>query len=502
MSKLLRTGARPRALVVGLLLTGLVAACVPPPADPPAPDPWGLTADLHAGRIEMSWNPTALGEANGYQVQWHTEGGGWTTLPTVAATTLEFTEVEPRVRYRFRVRAVNDPGTPLTPWSKPVLSTYVEPQLPILRIDTDDRIPIVVKETRLPASMQLDPNGTDVEPYEGRLLVNGRGNSTWNQHKKPYRLRLDSASELMGMPSNRHWVLLANALDQSQVRTTAAMAMSEATDLAWTPRFRHVELILNGEYAGIYLLGEHIRIGADRVAINSMSPSHVSGNQLTGGYLLEVDRRRVQNDEPGFLTSRNLDIVINDPEPATPEQFGYIRDYVQGFEDTLFSSGYTHPDTGYRAFLDVDSFIDWYLVHEATRHHDSFFSSTWFYKPRGDKLHFGPVWDFDQSMGSRHGGVDPTPVGWLTRDRGRWVSRLFTDPALRERVAERWDMFKADFSELPDQLDTLGVELTESIANDEFRWRYSRAPEDTVDYVSDWLRTRLDWMDAEFAAGG
>ena len=170
-------------------------------------------------------------------------------------------------KYLFRVRPRVAAGATPKDFSPSIQSVYVEPQLPIVRIDTEGYVPVTDKENYRRATMTIDPNGTDFAAYSGTLGIRGRGNSTWLANKKPYRLRLDTKSPLMGIASDRNWVLLANAMDRSQLRSFAASQIAQATDLAWTPSYRHVEVILNGRYDGVYQLSEHIRPGADRVAI-------------------------------------------------------------------------------------------------------------------------------------------------------------------------------------------------------------------------------------------
>ena len=151
--------------------------------------------------------------------------------------------------------------------------------------------------------------------------------------------------------------------------------------------------------------------------------------------------------------------MIKDPE-TTPQQWAYITNYVQAFETALFSPNFTDPVNGYRRYLDVDSFIDHYLVQEITKNQDVFWSSTFFTKERGDDLlRFGPVWDFDRSMGSLKGVVDLGPEGFRARGRGPWSSRIFQDPTFVAQVAERWQELRPTFATLPDLIMAKGAEL-------------------------------------------
>ncbi len=499
-----RTSARRRrgpiaaaVVVVALALAG----CAPTTPTPPTPNPAGLRADLVSGALALSWTPTAAGQTYGYDLQYHDGDGRWEVIPTGTDVAVTFDQVVPRTKYFFRVRSRVAPSAAPNAWSPMASAWYVEPHLPIVRIDTVGRTPILDRETYVAGSMTIDPNGSGYAPYSGTLTMKGRGNSTWVYPKKPYKLKLDKKSPIMGIASNKDWVLLANWGDRSQLRTSAAGEISRATGLAWTPTFRHVEVILNGDYQGVYQLTEQVEVKSNRVEIEEMEPEDISGEALTGGYLLEIDDRLEENAEPGFRTTRNVPVVVKDPDPMAPQQRAYIRNHIQTFEDRLAGPSFTDPVAGYRPFLDVGAFIDFWTVQELTRNGDSFWSSSYFTKERGDDhLVFGPIWDFDHSMGSIVTPRPQPPEGWFARDNGFWTRRLFQDPTFVTEVEDRWDELEPAFSALPTQIEALGASIESAIPNDEARWGYTRAPEDRPAFLSNWLRTRIDWMDAAFDA--
>lgn len=381
----------------------------------------------------------------------------------------------------------------------PVPSPIVEPtgSLPLITIHTDGGAPILDRENYVLGRFQLDANGHPGGDASGDLEIRGRGNSTWGYPKKPYKLKLDQKAGLLGMSSNKHWALLANHLDRSHLRTEAAFALSEATDLGWTPRAVHVDLVLNGEYQGVYQLVEHVRIDPLRVDIDDMEPEDLTGDAVTGGYLLEHDAWGPGSGEPVFVTDRFIPITVKKPEPPEPAQMEYISSYVQAFEDTLFSPGFTNPVTGYRAYLDVDSVVDWYLVHELTRSQDAFVSSTKMYKPRNGKLTFGPVWDFDISMGSKQGWDSADPEGWwVRREENLWITRLFEDPTFAARVSARWDELKPAFSAIAAALPARDAAMDRVRTVDGARWGWIPEPEDSGAWLSAWLTQRIAWLDA------
>lgn len=488
-----------RILIVAAtaLLLVIATSCDPPIAGPPpGANPDGLAPNLVVGGFDITWHETSDGMINGYELQVQTNELPWTDIPTIAgAPHAVFTDVSPGVTYHFRVRSATLPGHAESQFSRIESRVYVEPVLPIVRVDTADAQPINDKINYVDATMHIDPNGSQFPSYSGDLRIRGRGNSTWLLPKKPYKVKLDNKSPLMGMASSKDWALLANALDRSQLRTYAAGELSRSTDLAWTPTFRHVELILNGEYMGVFQLAETVKPASKRVDIDELEPEDSSGENLTGGYLVEIDERLEENLEPGWRTPRGVPVVIKEPDPATPEQFSYIGSFVNTFEAALFSNQYADPVNGYAKYLDVDSFIDYWAVQEVTRNTDAFWSSTFFYKKRGDdKLHSGPIWDFDQSLGTTKSVIPSTTDGWYARTKGFWPDRLFTDPAFLQKAADRWAQLEPTFAQLPAQLQTLGAQLRPAIDNDAARWNYALEESDTPQYVADFLSDRINWI--------
>jgi len=473
------------ATIVAITVSGL-AACISTPPTPTAPD-YGLRTTLTPTGFLLEWNaPEGATPDAVYDVQSKVASGAWVDEPIATSTSAEVAGV-PRTLHSFRVRLSSSSN-----WSKEVSATFVVPVLPVLRIDTAGRAPIVDKENYLQATIVLDPNGSDLPAHSGTTEIKGRGNTTWTFPKKPYRLKLTASTALAGMPSSKHWVLLANWMDSSQLRTSTVfdIASTMMTGLAWTPKYRHVEVVLNGAYHGVYMLVEQVRGASTRVPITAMTPSDNEGEALSGGYLLEVDEQLEANAEQGQRTTRNVPIVVKEPDPATPQQMSYAQSYVQAFEDALFTKPFDDPD-GYRKYLDVDSLIDFYLVHELAKNQDTFGASTHFWKERSDPLlHFGPVWDFDVSMGNAPSSW--LPNGWYTRTRGAWLPKLFEDPSFEAQVAARWTQLLPQLQTIPTSIRANGVALQEAVANDLTRW--PREALGTPEWIADWMQDHIDWI--------
>ncbi|WP_197085467.1 CotH kinase family protein [Cellvibrio sp. pealriver] len=361
-------------------------------------------------------------------------------------------------------------SAPSTSWaasSKPAdFPVGVAEALPALNITTVNSAPIVSKETYLNGNFSLtDMDGAKVE---GTLEIRGRGNSTWDWPKKPYRLKLTSSAQMLGMPSSRHWVLLANYADKPLMRNDIAFMFSRHAGMEYTTRNQYVELTLNGNYQGVYQLVEHIRVAKDRVNIPELKAADTDAEKITGGYLMEVDFRMHKDYckgaawDPvcvnGVNTARETTYCIDSSHGMnpfcvdTPEtlleadwaaQREYIGQYIIDTEAALFGNNFTDEQLGYAAYIDVDSAINYYLINELFKNPDGAVASFYLYKKRNGKLFFGPVWDFDLAMGNAgYDNVDKVD-GWHIRP-SPWFNRLFQDPAFQAKVTARWNTLKAE----------------------------------------------------------
>jgi hypothetical protein len=322
----------------------------------------------------------------------------------------------------------------------------VASKLPILDLQTMGGAAITSTEVYVTGTYRLSDTTTAVL-NAGALEIRGRGNTTWSMPKKPYRVKLGTSAPLMGMPSSRHWVLLANFSDKTLMRNDVAFEFSRALGMEYAPRSRFVEVQLNGAYQGIYQLTEHVRIAPERVNIPELKASDTTAATISGGYLLEVDER---SGEPFCFRSTMTRMVFcaKEPEalgePAWARQRAYLTTYMQQVDQSILGPRFTDPQQGYQAFIDVESAVSYYLLNELFKNVDGNLRlSTYLYKKRGGKLHFGPVWDFDLAIGNvNYANADKTD-GWYIRTAA-WFDRLFQDPAFASRVVTRWNQLTTD----------------------------------------------------------
>lgn len=381
--------------------------------------------------------------------------------------------------------------------------------IPVLYLETEGQAPIVSKDDYLKAHVKLDGNGQFIDTvFQTDLQVKGRGNTTWSMPKKPYRLKLSDKAPLLGMPSSKDWVLLANYADKSLIRNSVAFELSKRTEMPYTPRSQSVELVLNGKYAGNYLLTEQVKIAKDRIDIEEMDADDLSGDKLTGGYFMEVDFR-LDGDVYFTTVTGQVPIVIKDPDDIAPAQLDYIKTYIADLETALYGSAFADPVNGYAKYIDVNTFVNSYLVNEIMKNQDAnFHSSVNLYKDRGNKICIGPVWDFDIGAGNINFNDGDKPEGWWIRNY-KWYKRLFDDPAFRQLVKDRWNQLKSDqINTIIDLVDAQARYLDRSQKENfgtwdilgTYVWPNAVVPgsyQGEIDYLKSWLSQRIAWMDSQ-----
>lgn len=482
----------------------VTTAPTPPPVVPAAPTAVTTALTEATGGVKVKWTPAAAvpeAPVTGFRVTTTTDGVTKTVADAVAPESTEAVVTLPTGKNStVGVSAIGAAGASA---AKTSASVFV-PQysLPVVKVDTAGEAPIVSKDDYVSGTFTVapGPGGAPTDAYTGATEIKGRGNSTWNQPKKPYRVKLGKAAGLLGLPSSKHWVLLANFLDKSQIRNATAFQFGSKTSLAWTPKSKFVELVLNGKYVGLYQLVEQIRIDKNRINIDALADTDITGDALTGGYHIERDAHWNAAIEPGFTSSKAQPFTLKDPEEPTVEQLAYIKGYVNQTEAAIFGANFKDPGTGYASYLDVPSFIDWFLVHEFLRVNDAWYSSTNMFKPRLGKLFAGPLWDFDYSMGSPSPSYSMPPTGAWVPTRSIWFKRMLEDPAFKAAVGARWAQLRPAATELPAYVESQKQLTAAAAANDLKVWGGKVAQVDEVARIKAFLQTRATWMDTAYPA--
>jgi hypothetical protein len=268
---------------------------------------------------------------------------------------------------------------------------------------------------------------------------------------------------------------------------------------------RHTGAVTEGDYYGIYVIEEKVKIGKQRVNIDRLGPADLEPPAVTGGYLLKADR--LGPGEGGFNAAgvsvayvEPKEAVISLPQRAAQER--YIQQYFDAFDRALHGPKWKDPVEGYRAFIDVDAWIDYHVLEVLSGNVDSLALSTHFHKPRDGKLVFGPHWDFDRALGSTD-GRDDNPRHWNTGPffGTAWWSRLFSDVDFWQLWVDRWQELRlTHFSSdnLNDLIDQLTDEVREAQPRQVKRWGLhprGGSYQSEINIMKGWLSNRVDFID-------
>ena len=314
--------------------------------------------------------------------------------------------------------------------------------LPVLYLDTDGGKKITSKTTFVPGSLRIKGTGNYESKGNMRCEVRGRGNTTWSWPKKPYLVKFETKQSLLGMPEHKRWVLLANFMDRTMMRNLVSMKVASMTSLEWTPRCVPVELVLNGQHVGNYLLIEQVRVSPNRINISKKN-----------GYLLELDFH-YDNEVQWREKHNNIPFGVKypDPDSITTAQLTYIKNYIGSTADVLYGPDFKDPVRGYAGWIDVDSFVDYWIVFEVMGNHELGNPGSVFFHKDGDgKLVAGPCWDFDWGVLS-YNTSPHARTGFVNRN-AIWYGRLFQDPAFATKVRERFLELLPQLETIPDYID-------------------------------------------------
>ena len=223
--------------------------------------------------------------------------------------------------------------------------------IPILEIAYPEESGKITKEEwKENTKFKITGSFCNEDDFEDIVEIKGRGNSSWRQHKKPYAIKLSSKNELLGMKKHKRWVLIANYSDKTLLRNYCASQLGNGIyNHEWNPSFISVQLIMNGKYRGVYLLGEAIKIDKNRVNIPD-----ISDDPDNGGFIFELNER--MDEDFNFETTHKLDISLKEPDVVSKEIQEKVRTIIQTAEDALYSSDFDDPQKGYAKYYDVDSF--------------------------------------------------------------------------------------------------------------------------------------------------
>lgn len=348
--------------------------------------------------------------------------------------------------------------------------------LPHLYIETYGGKKIVQKDTYILSTMYYVNESDEITEYDS-VQIRGRGNSTWNLPKKPYKIKFNEKVKLLGKEKAKAktWVLLANAGDKTLMRNALTSLAGDFVGLKNNPGHKFVDVTLNGTFLGNYQMTDQVEVRSKRVDIAEQESPVLEGDNVSGGYLLEVDGLRYTNTvKTNFY---EVDYCIHYPkeEDIVEEQKEYITNYVNRFEELLSGYNFDDPLCGYRPIIDSVSLANWFIVTELSANVDGYYS-TYFYKDKDDpKLYWGPIWDYDIAYAndSRKGDTSSrlmTDVGFGKTKI--WINRMWQDPWFGKLVNRRYkELLESGIEQyLYEKIDSLADLLDESQAINYERW--------------------------------
>ncbi|MBV43014.1 MAG: spore coat protein CotH [Crocinitomicaceae bacterium] len=414
--------------------------------------------------------------------------------------------------------------------------TFEGSRLPLVLINTSDTI---VDEPRVIAAMKIihqEGGGMnhpydDPTDYNGRISIEIRGNTSQSFPKRSFALETQDSLgnnnnvSVLGMPEENDWVLYGPYSDKTMMRNAIIYELGDRID-RYTVRRRYCELFINENYRGVYLFMESVKRDENRIDIAKLLPSDTIGDELTGGYIMKVDR--MAGEEDGWISDypsmEGGAVWIQLWRPKGPDlhpvQRTYIEEYVGMFENLIFGDDFSDPSAGYDEVIDVQSFVDLSLANELSKNIDGYKLSTFFFKEKdsdGGKIVMGPWWDYNIALGNADYCEAVIPEGYVAdTDCGTaspmWFERLRTDPSYEELIRSTWKDYRSDvwsnFS-IDSMIDSLAAVLSEPQKRDHARWprlgqyvwpnafMFDRFEEE-VQFLRDWLDTRLIWLDQQF----
>lgn len=375
--------------------------------------------------------------------------------------------------------------------------------IPALYIETENHAPIVSKTVYLNASYWLDPMGAEGIAALGSkaqplpMQIRGRGHSSWKGVKKPYKIKLDRETAVMGMPMNKHWALL-----KPTEHTVAGLQLGKLMNMGWTPSFRPVEVVLNGDYIGLYFLTETIRIDENRVNIYEQQDRETNPELIKGGWLVEVDNYHDEDQITIPECSRwNLTLRYHSPEDLSNAQLQWLTNEFKSINAAIYSADKT--STAWEDYIDVESMARFFILQEVMDNPDGFHGSFYLHKDLADNAKWvaGPIWDLvcydrektDYTFRMKvHYGFTP-----------HWIGEMIQYDSFCKAVERVWrEVYPTKLSEIYNQIDEIVLPLGSVWANDCARWNEdpTKTAQFRADRIRNALRRNTEWFDNHLPA--
>ncbi len=406
--------------------------------------------------------------------------------------------------------------------------------IPILIIETDGQPILDEPKTNVHLGIidnglgQLNNISDPFTNYDGIIGIELRGQTSQFFPKQPFGFETRNENgennnvALLGMPAENDWVLHNPYSDKSLLRNVLAYKIAgELMDYA--PRTRLCEVVINNEYQGVYVLTEKIKVDDNRVAIAKLKPEDIEGDELTGGYIVKIDKP-FQDFNLGWLSEQQTFFYHQDPklDELNFTQRQYIRGWLNEFESVLAAPNFADSISGYQNYIDVASFVDFFIVNEITRNVDGYRLSTYMHKDKdsnGGLLKMGPVWDFNLAFGNADYCDGFKTTGWAYQfndvcegDAWQvpfWWEQLMSDPKFKMEIKDRWTFLRNDFLSdenmiacIDSKVEAMGQATERNFQQwpilNEYVWPNSNVGgnyNNEITFLINWLLNRMEWMD-------
>ncbi len=417
--------------------------------------------------------------------------------------------------------------------------SFTDSNLPVIIIQTDtDPLtgqPLEIPdEPKVPGSMKIiyhtdgsrnylsDQNNDAHLDYNGRIAIELRGSSSQLLPKKPYgltTLEQDNESNnnvsLLGMPEENDWILNSLAYDPTLMRDVLSYGLSRAMG-QYAARGRYCEVVVNGEYMGLYVLMEKLKVDSDRIDVVKMEDTDNAPPEVTGGYVIKADKTNGTDPVAWQMVSNNpygtpVDYIFDHPKPedATSQQRNYIHNQFNTLQNLMIAQNQSIVD-GFPSVIDLPSFIDFMLINELAANVDVYQISTYFHQDRNGKLRAGPVWDFNLTFGNdlwwgEGYGRGKTDV-WFFDDFANngslfWLN-LYEDPVFKCYLTKRWQELTADnqplsYESITRSMDEITAQIAEATVREKNKWNALGNQPDSIAAMKSWLQQRMAWMNQQ-----
>lgn len=421
---------------------------------------------------------------------------------------------------------------------------FTTSNLPIITIQTNGAQ--IQDEPKIKADMGIIYNGPGVinkisdvpNDYKGKIGIEFRGSTSQSFPKKPYGFETwdesgeDNDVKLLGMPKESDWTLNATYNDKTLMRDGLSYILAGSV-MEYAPRVRYNELVINGQYRGIYLLVEKIKRDKNRVDISKIETTDNQGDALTGGYIIKIDKETGSNSGAGWNSlyapysgawqKTYFQYEYPKADDISYEQRNYIRNHMNTVENSIAGQDFKDPQKGYRKYIDTQSLMDFIIINEISKNPDAYRLSTFFYKERdsdGGKIKFGPVWDFNLGFGNVDYCTQGNPEGLVILNFNEvcsgdgwvihfWWKKFLQDEFFYNDLKHRWKNLRNN--QLSNDrvnfvIDSLSNMLGQAQVRNFQQWpvlgQYvwpnyyiGNTYAEEVSYLKNWVKNRLIYLD-------